>query len=65
MAGRVAYSARSRVPHKLDAYNGIIDTRLAEFPRLSAQRLFDEARAAGYDGVYGRVRDDHMRWQRR
>ena len=55
--GRVAYSARPPVPHKLDAYKGIIDTRLAEFPRLSAQRLFDEVRAVGYDGGYGRVRD--------
>ena len=34
--------------------------RLAEFPRLSAQRLFDEVRAAGYEGSYGRVRD-HVR----
>ena len=56
-AGRVAYSARSPAPHKLDAYKGIIEARLAEFPRLSAQRLFDEVREAGYDGGYSRVRD--------
>jgi len=43
------------VPHKLDPYKGISDARLAEFPRLSAQRLFDEVRAAGYAGGYGRV----------
>ena len=55
--GRVAYSARPPVPDKLDAYKGIIDTRLAEFPRLAAQRLFEEVRAAGYAGGYGRVRD--------
>ena len=59
-AGRVAYSARPPAPHKLDAYKGIIEARLAEFPRLSAQRLFDEVREAGYDGGYSRVRD-HVR----
>ena len=35
----------------------MIDVRLREFPRLSAQRLFDEVRAAGYAGGYGRVRE--------
>ena len=28
-----------------------------EYPGLSAQRLFDEVRAAGYPGGYSRVRD--------
>ena len=51
------YSPRPPVPHKLDPYAGIIDSRLEEFPGLSAQRLFDEVRAAGYAGSYGRVRD--------
>ena len=36
---------------------GIIDARLEEYPGLSAQRLFDEVRAAGYPGGYSRVRD--------
>ena len=40
------YSPRPRRKHKLDPYKGIIDARLAEFPRLSAQRLFDEIRTA-------------------
>ena len=35
----------------------MLDVRLREFPRLSAQRLFDEVRAAGYAGGYGRVRE--------
>lgn len=35
-------------PQKLDPYKAIIDARLAEFPRLSAQRLFDEIRAVGF-----------------
>ena len=43
--------------HKLDPYKGIIDDRLREFPRLSARRLFDEVREAGYPGGYGRVYD--------
>ena len=43
--------------HKLDPYTGIIDARLEEFPKLSARRLFEEVRAAGYAGSYGGVRD--------
>ena len=56
-SGGSRYSPRPPVPHKLDPYAGIIDSRLEEFPGLSAQRLFDEVRAAGYAGGYGRVRD--------
>ena len=56
-SGGSRYSPRPPVPHKLDPYTGIIDSRLEEFPGLSAQRLFDEVRAAGYAGGYGRVRD--------
>ena len=43
--------------HKLDPYKGIIEERLREFPRLSAKRLYEEVRAAGYTGGYVRVRD--------
>ena len=43
--------------HKLDPYKPIIDARLEEFPKLSAKRLFDEVRAAGYPGCYERVND--------
>ena len=60
-AGETRYSPRPRRPHKLDAYKGIIDERLAEFPRLTAQRLFDQVRAAGYEGGYSRVRDQRPR----
>ena len=56
-SGDSRYSPRPPVAHKLDPYAGIIDSRLEEFPGLSAQRLFDEVRAAGYPGGYGRVRD--------
>ena len=41
---------------KLDPYKGIIDTRLAEYPKLSAVRLFNEVQAAGYPGGYGQVK---------
>ena len=56
-SGVLRYSPRPPVPHKLDPYRAIIDSRLEEFPGLSAQRLFDEIRAAGYPGGYSRVRD--------
>ena len=56
-AGARGYAPRPPVAHKLDPYKGIIDARLEEFPKLSATRLFDEVRAAGYPGGYARVRD--------
>ena len=37
---------------KLDLVKPLIQTRLAEFPRLTARRLFAECRAAGYTGGY-------------
>lgn len=40
---------RSR-PSKLEAYKPIIDARLECYPALSAVRLFDEVKAAGYTG---------------
>ena len=56
-SGRTRYASRPRGPQRLDPYKGIIEARLGEFPKLSAQRLFDEVRAAGYPGSYSRVRD--------
>ena len=56
-AGARVYASRPPVAHKLDPYTGIIDARLEAFPKLSAKRLFDEVRAAGYPGGYERVRD--------
>ena len=47
---------RRRV-HKLDPYKGIVRERLKSYPKLTAQRLYEEVRAPGYDGGYGRVRD--------
>ena len=51
------YAARPPVPQLLDPYKPVIAARLAEFPALSASRLFDEVRAAGYAGGYTRLRD--------
>jgi transposase len=56
----VQYAARPAVPRKIDPYVGIIQSRLAEFPRLSATRLHDEIRAAGYVGGYTQVKE-HVR----
>ena len=50
--GGSRYSPRPPAPHKLDPYAAIIDSRLEEFPELSAKRLFDEVRTAGYPGGY-------------
>ena len=55
--GQTSYAPRLAVASKLDPYKGIIEARLQEFPKLSAQRLFDEISAAGYAGGYSRVRD--------
>ena len=43
---------RTRTPHpaKLEPYKAIISTRLTTYPELSAVRLFEECRAAGYAG---------------
>ena len=55
--GARGYSPRPPVAHKLAPYKAIIDARLEAFPKLSAKRLFDEVRAAGYPGCYSRVND--------
>ena len=52
----VRYGPRRSRPSKLDPYKGIIDVRLAAYPKLSAVRLFKEVQAAGYGGGYGQVK---------
>ena len=54
--GSVRYGPRRSRASKLDPYKGIIDTRLAEYPELSAVRLFREVQMAGYPGGYGQVK---------
>jgi len=56
----VRYTPRPAVVKKIDPYCGIIQARLDEFPRLSAKRLFDEIRAAGYAGGYTQLKE-HVR----
>lgn len=53
-----APSARPRFqgPSKLEPYKGIIRTRLESYPELSAIRLFEECRAAGYPGGESQLR---------
>lgn len=55
-AEAVHYGPRRPGPRKLDPYRGIIDARLDEYPQLSATRLFEEVRAAGYGGGYTQVK---------
>jgi transposase len=52
----VRYGRRAAVATKLDAYKEIIKTRLAAYPELSAVRLLEEIRAAGYLGGYSQLK---------
>ncbi len=52
----VRYGPRPQRASKPDPHKGIIDARLADYPKLSAARLFNEVRAAGYPGGYGQVK---------
>lgn len=55
-AATVRYGPRPPVPTKLDAYKPIVDARLAAYPALSAVRLLQEIRAAGYAGGYSQLK---------
>jgi DNA-binding XRE family transcriptional regulator len=52
----VRYAPRPTVARKIDPFRSIIDARLAEFPRLTAARLFEEIRAAGCAGGYTQLK---------
>src|SRR5262245_8064797 len=52
----VRYGPRVSVATKLDPYKAIIETRLAAYPELSAVRLLEEIRAAGYGGGYSQLK---------
>jgi len=56
-AAAVRYHARPPVVRKLDHYKGIVAARLADFPLLTAQRLFEELRTSGYAGGYTQLKD--------
>lgn len=53
----VRYRPRPPIKRKVDAYRGIVQTRLEQYPKLSAVRLFDEIKAAGYDGGYTQLKE--------
>jgi transposase len=55
--GPVRYSARPALACKIDRYRAMIQARLLEYPRLSATRLYEEIRAAGYAGAYTQVKE--------
>src|SRR5262249_16332743 len=52
----VRYGPRAPGPTKLDAFTPIIEARLAAYPELSAVRVLDEIRAAGYVGGYTQLK---------
>ena len=52
----MVYGPRRPVPTKLDRFRPILETRLTAFPELSAVRLFEEIRAAGYTGGYSQLK---------
>ncbi len=53
----VRYKARPAVERKIDPYRAIIDARLQAYPLLSAVRLHEEIRSAGYTGSYTRLKE--------
>jgi hypothetical protein len=53
----VSYRPRPPIARKLDPYRGIIQARLQAYPRLTAERIFEEIRAAGYAGGYTQIKE--------
>lgn len=53
----VRYRSRPPIKRKLDPYRGIVQARLEGFPELSAVRLYEELRAAGYEGGYTQLKE--------
>lgn len=53
----VRYTPRPAVQTKLGPYRAMILARLEAYPRLSAVRLLEEVRAAGYTGGYTQVKE--------
>ena len=47
-------------PQKIDEYRGQVDELLGRYPEITAQRVFEELRAAGYGGGYTQVKS-HVR----
>ncbi len=51
------YKPRPAVRRKIDPFKAIILARLEEYPELTAVRIFEEIRAAGYTGSYTQVKE--------
>jgi transposase len=56
-SGEISPPTRRSRPPKLEAFKGIIHARLDKYPELTAVRLFDEVKAAGYRGGITQLRD--------
>jgi transposase len=54
--GQVAQPVRQKKPPKLEPYKPIIHARLELYPELTAVRLFDELKTAGYSGGISQLR---------
>jgi len=48
--------ARAPRPSRLDAFRAKVEALLAAYPEITAQRVFEELRTAGYEGSYSRVK---------
>ena len=53
----VRYKKRPSTSRKIDPYFGSIHSRLEAFPELSAEHVYRELRAAGYEGGYTQVKE--------
>jgi transposase len=56
LSGTASVRQRASRGTKLARYQPLIQERLATYPALSAVRLFDECRAAGYAGGYSQLK---------
>jgi transposase len=56
-SGPARYAPRPAVARKIDRYREMIQARLAEYPKLSATRLYEEIRVSGYAGGYTQVKE--------
>jgi transposase len=55
--GPPARTPQRRPPSKLEPFKDYLVSRLAEFPQLSAEALFEEVRAQGYEGQISILKD--------
>ncbi len=55
--------ARAARAQKIDAFRGKVTDLIARFPEITTQRIFEELRAAGFEGGYTQVKA-HVRRER-